>query len=467
MKLTQYLLILFLLVIIQGTVYGQFVWQVSHSDYDRRYYYSFDAISCANNNCAVVGELFDTFEERIYRMSWLSRDGGDSWIQRDLRLTPNSTFFPQKYFTVVQQIDSLNIIAGGDSGLLIRSFDGGLTWEQQDIKSSGVVRDLNFFDPLSGVLLAQQNSGIFVGQGGAVIRTTSDGGRNWLSVPFSGYNSKRGENFSQCWAKGEGIFSVYKSPHGGIYSTKDNWASVDSTKPILDSILDPTNDYQLKHCILGRVNILVAYGTHFRQSNKLSGEGILVRSSNGGLSWQDPVKFLDENQMIEHMTALDRDTIIAAGPSAKKLLVSFNRGVSWEVDSLVLDTAYPAYSNKGIVWSGRGHLTAIYTYNIENRAPSIIISGRKQNSTVLPGSLDFQKIYLYPNPAHSIVNIVGVDPLRQLYLVDMLGRRVLSGTTSTIGDLSLIVSPLKSGIYNVLLDRNGIILSAGKLAILN
>jgi len=61
------------------------------------------------------------------------------------------------------------VVAVGDSGTIIRSIDGGVTWIAQ---STGTT------DNLGGISLTDANTGTVVGENGTILRTT-DGGLTW------------------------------------------------------------------------------------------------------------------------------------------------------------------------------------------------------------------------------------------------------------------------------------------------
>jgi len=452
------LLIICALMMLQQGASAQFLWQVQHSDFDGRYYYAFDAVSSSGNNYTVAGELFDTVNQKIIRMCWRSNDGGLIWQMQDPKLPPYSGTLPPfgfKYFSTIQQIDSLNAVAAGDAGLLIRTFDGGKTWEKQDTKTSGTIRDINFSDSLNGILLSQENNGVVIADGIITIHTTTDGGRNWDTAKFN-HNRNAYSDFVSCKAFGNGKYRLFRSYLGIVYTTLDNWNSIDTTKPIFDTA---NKYYQIVHCNLSSGDTILAYGA-------LNGVGILIRSTDAGASWSNPVMPNGKISAINHMTSLDRDTVLAGGVSNNKIILSTDRGISWRVDSLLLDTSYLAYSNNGIAWSENGRPIAIFAPQTVPGIPSIMIRENSIKSHVETIDISFEKVYLYPNPASSFVNIFSVDGSSPIIIMDVLGREVLRGFTTPQGNLKLDVSSLPLGIYDVLLDRKGRRLFVQKLDVL-
>src|SRR6202030_2961224 len=111
-----------------------------------------------------------------------SNDGGKSWTeQHSVPATP--PILTNQGITTLQQIDSSNAVGIGDLGTVLRTFDGGITWVNQDLSIPFRVADIHFSDPLTGIVVTADTTNN--------ILTTSDGGRHWNAAPFGGsYFSK-------------------------------------------------------------------------------------------------------------------------------------------------------------------------------------------------------------------------------------------------------------------------------------
>lgn len=79
------------------------------------------------------------------------------------------------------------------------------------------------------------------------------------------------------------------------------------------------------------------------------------------------------------------------------------------------------------------------------------------------------QLYMYPNPANSLLNIVANFPANgeaDLMVVDLLGRTLLQeryyGSAGNSEVIALDITALQAGVYMVLINRNGAV-SAGKL----
>jgi photosystem II stability/assembly factor-like uncharacterized protein len=81
----------------------------------------------------------------------------------------------------LQFTDSLNGWVGGDSGLVMRTTNGGLDWIVQQTKTKNKIVNLFFLDENRGWGLAwQEGNPPF----GTTILSTTDGGSNWAAEPY-------------------------------------------------------------------------------------------------------------------------------------------------------------------------------------------------------------------------------------------------------------------------------------------
>ena len=71
----------------------------------------------------------------------------------------------------------------------------------------------------------------------------------------------------------------------------------------------------------------------------------------------------------------------------------------------------------------------------------------------------------FPNPATNRLSINSIDQSRPVHIIDVLGREVLRGELDSRGQATFDVSSLPRGIYAVMLDHFGRLLSVGKVAV--
>jgi len=430
---------------------AQLSWNVTYTNEDSSYYYSFTSISCIRNICTVAS--IATNKNTLLRtvIFFRSIDGGLMWERQDpgLRRRKES----QDNFTSIEQIDSLHAIAtGADSGLIVSTSDGGKTWLRRDCKTSSRMTDIFFSDTLIGIAISSDSNQIHI---------TSDGGKSWIEPLFQ----KNG--ISQCYSYGKGRFRVFDRSNSIIYTTDDNWNTVDSTKPIFSSMpdsirirLNPTN------CNFTSSDTILAFGNYFPPDNSQE-IGLIVRSTNGGTSWEPPI-FIPFTRWIEYSTLLNRDTIYAGGVTDGSFVISTDKGVSWRRDKIILDTnifLFPSIT--GIALANETIPIMTISETDVDGSTGAIVRGFYSPARVESYERIIYNTHVYPNPTFSDLNIISIDALRPIYIFDMLGREVMQGKTNDQGKLTLDVSKLPPGIYVVQLNHFGKMLPIGKVSILS
>ncbi len=465
---------------------SQFLWNTVHTDYDGRYYYCFDAISSSVNVCTAAGILVDNTAERIYMKLWRSTDCGLHWNIQDPGLPVDSNLRVTSYFTKIQQINAFNAIAVGlkegidtlhvyeDSALIVRTFDGGKSWQRQNLHIAGVSRDIHFFDSANGILHIQENlishGSVFVGFGRERIFTTTNGGIHWDSVAI--YIDPKGSNATfPVFCSGPGKFKIFYPPNGPVFSTTNNWVTIDTSSVLLDRANYPQKRYFFYGCNFTLGDTLVAYGSYLFDTTQLSQRRMracIVRSVDGGRNWSKPQIFYDSIWQIHYMTSLDRDTVMANGEGLNEFLLSTDKGKTWSVESLIIsDSTLSGYSSLGLTFSGSGPLTIYAPEYNPYRIPSLILKGEyKKNRVNFSGDLSYNQ-RIYPNPAKTTLNIVSVEASTPFKIIDVLGRTVMNGMVLDHNTLTLDISSLPRGIYYVLVERadiKGVYVIAGKFS---
>ena len=441
----SFLLVLTHLTLTSGA-HAQFTWQISHPAQAGRFHYSFAQISSFGECCSAAGRsVDDSAKPRTIRtVIFRSNDGGLSWTEQ----YPGSPRWLG--FSGIQQIDSLNVVAIGDSGLVERTFDGGQTWESQRLPVTGRLFDVNFSNPMTGMVIGPGKPDIFA---------TSDGGRHWNSFAI-------GEPYFpiQGHATGDGRFQAISFYAGPIYFTTDYWRSVDSSTWIYP---DSDQTHGIVSWNFLNNDTLVAFGTHWRGSQLNIARLLLVRSTNAGRSWSE-IQTIDSLITPPYvMSPLNRDLVVLGGNcNALRNTIAFssNHGESWTMESLPSDTSFLPFII-GLTVTPRNEVLAIFSP--DRSAYAIIGRGVRGQSHVE----NFEQIvfgtHIYPNPSTNQVTITSVEHSRTIRLIDVLGREVLHDVLSANGKATLNVASLPRGIYSVILDHNGITLTVGKVAVID
>jgi photosystem II stability/assembly factor-like uncharacterized protein len=226
----------------------------------------------------------------------ISKDDGASW---DLLQAESTAYWTDAAFDAVH--DSLVLV--GHNGEVVRSADGGETWQLTAIENAGRRNYLAavYFDDRSRSLLA-------VGEGGTVARS-SDGGASWTQASADVREGLKG----LLAARGR----LVSFGNGGlVVSSTDSGAHWSRARSALELPLR---------------EIVVAPGGALLASSSL---GDLIRSADGGRSWR-PLAIAYPNvntppDLRMLLSAPADDVLIAAGPPGA-ILRSNADASAWQV----------------------------------------------------------------------------------------------------------------------------------------
>jgi photosystem II stability/assembly factor-like uncharacterized protein len=407
---------------------------------------AFIAFSSKGNYCtAATLENADTFG--IHGMTTVriifqhSTDGGWTWQRQDPGL-PQRLVDNIYDLRAIDQIDSLHAIAVGDTGvgLVLRTSDGGQSWQQLNFTPHAAPFVVSFANAREGLIVGADSSRTH-----NAIFTTTDGGDHWSVAPL------HATALFSARAYGHGMFRFFKAGKGTVYTTRDNFQTIDSTKPIFDTLVYVNGHVRvLDNCQFGSGDTMVAYGEDMIVDTDIN-YALIWRSSDAGQSWQE---VLDTNDMLEGVTCvtdIDRDTVLAGCNAAdQKILFSPDRGATWRIDTLLFDAAdaghsiSDAYFCRGIGLTPAGTLVGAFGYTI-----SSLIVGHIPTASVRASDSIAQDDIIFPNPATDVVKITTHDIHHSVVLIDVVGREVLRGVTAADGSLTLDISRLPAGVYYV------------------
>lgn len=410
----------------------------------------FTAVSCQENNCTAVGtkEKSTSTVLVVYR----SNDGGKTWLEQPQQVgyKPQVT---NRAIKKVQQIDSLNVVAmAWEHGCIFRTTDGGATWFNIDCPVDRDMWDIHFSNPMTGIITcAGPDSNLF---------TTTDGGITWEKRLSTWY--------AACHSDGNGKYSVFKYAHGPIYTTQD-FITFDSTRSLFDTVSDPTFRYVFAWVDFGDADgLMFAMGNYFSldtASGQTQANGLIMRSTNGGQSWEQPWVFpWTKLNFIRHITDTDRDTLYAGGGDARFHVFSSDRGASWRLDSNLIDTSYETARCHGMTMAGDGHPVASFSSPGLPHA-SLLTRGEYTSARVEYIEVIKSYTHFFPNPTTGLINIETRYSL-PVIVVDIFGREIIKGEhLSREGKLAIDLSGYPAGIYNVIFDWMGRKFIAGKIAV--
>ena len=155
-------IIVFALALAVPGARAQYIWSVKHSDQIVSVLYTMTAIDCYGSTCTVAAQKLDySNNDRLTLTFFRSDDNGETWVEQDPGLPPLRGSLER--VVAFQQIDSFewrvavggNIdgVGDGDSAIILRTFDGGITWQRQSIDSSIYeVSSVSFSDSSHGIV---------------------------------------------------------------------------------------------------------------------------------------------------------------------------------------------------------------------------------------------------------------------------------------------------------------------------
>ncbi|MCX7736574.1 MAG: T9SS type A sorting domain-containing protein [Candidatus Kapabacteria bacterium] len=131
-----------------------------------------------SNKCIVLGAIYDNLGIFIDQ----TKDGGSSWkrIYNDSSYKKNNENYLATPLYSINYIDSNLIIAVGDSGLIIRSSDDGLTWQKIRLDKNKMLYKIKMKDHNNGIILNGLYDRYY-----PELHKTKDGGITWekLNIP--------------------------------------------------------------------------------------------------------------------------------------------------------------------------------------------------------------------------------------------------------------------------------------------
>ena len=231
-------------------------------------------------------------------------------------------------------LDGDNGIAVGDAGVVLKSGDGGKSWQRQPAFTQRALLDVNcgsgnqFIVGQEGLIFRragdsfeQMESGsdqrllavasndslaIAVGGFGAVLRST-DGGDSWEPLTFD-------------W---EAILNDFLEPH--IYAVQigdDGVITMAGEFGLVMRSTDSGDNWEVAH--KGEESIFGMH-LHGQQGFAVGQDGLLLSSSDGGVSWQTVEVPTGANLLDVWFS--DDGRVLVAG--IRELLVSDDRGSTW------------------------------------------------------------------------------------------------------------------------------------------
>ncbi len=359
----------------------------------------YDDIAACDSMYMLAAARFQGYRNTIR----MSSDGGYSWGQ----LFVDSSFFNPLFFRISFPTRKLCLVAC-DSGLLMRSTDGGETWKlTRVVETVAWGTCVSMYDSLLGVYSAPPKAFL----------TTSDGGATWqrVTLPDSILNTPLGADDI-----------VRPAPH--IILALSSWPTYGAR--ILRSD-DSGRSWSMfpgpEHCRrMHFVDTLHGWAVG-SESNGVGDQqrDIIYRSTDGGRSWSEQL-----NREIEPIFGLNdvmfADTLhgIAVG-QVGKLLRTNDGGVTWiQDDSGLIINSLPQFMG--------------VAYPVPDRAVAVTNNGDvmlfRDTLPPAPARVPLERerlsgLRLFPNPLASGARAelelsLAAASMVELALIDQLGRPV-------------------------------------------
>lgn len=386
---------------------------------------------------------------------WISQNSGTQYPLYSVYFINGNTGF------VGSQSDDYPNFIGGQ---VIRTTNGGITWQQVLIDTNLRVGDFYFFDSNTGFVVGGSYSTV-----GRIFKTTN-GGINWVNVTPNSINSFLWniEFLNPLTGYIGGAYGVYKSTDGGF-----NWNKILGQSNFLNfsfsriSFPDFNTGYYLADS--GKVHKTINGGTNWQlvrsggdslffdikflntNTGFITGEaGRLFKTTNGGAAWVKINTPSTLNLYGVHFTGLN--TGYLAGHQFA--LKTTNSGDSWfpvfNVNTRSLWSIYFSDVNTGYMVSDTGVIYKTTTGGVIGINPV---------STEIPK--DYSLLQNYPNPFNPVTNIkfsIPKSAFIKLAVYDMLGKEVESLVSQQLSPGTYVVdwnaAKFSSGIYMYKLITN-------------
>ncbi len=223
-----------------------------------------------------------------------------------------------KTFAWLHDIFFLNENKGwiaGSNGEFIQTEDGGRTWIRNKKFTEDTIQEVHFFDENNGWLLCERDVFTLGSDSPSYLLTTTDGGKTWKTVNFTGNERKRITKFF-FGIDGVGI-AIGES--GTVYSVVDNdlnWKRVQS--PVQYLLNDGTFIDRFRGAIVG-------------------GGGTILITEDAGVTWQPSIVSGNDNKKLNSIFFINQRTGWAVGADGN-VFQTINSGKVWRKQKTGVDS---------------------------------------------------------------------------------------------------------------------------------
>jgi hypothetical protein len=432
-------------------------------------------LGCAGNSItACLPGVEDSTGDQLtfYR----SDDAGMTWTPQHLfvpkdQLKPTPPGFYGRG-VAIDQIDSAHAIIAITGGTILSTTDAGNTWTNEPCPVNAAIGPFSCANFGEGIAVATDTPAILL-----------RGAHEWVRLPFTTsvrlpndtITWRRDDFWSSfmggqlwCHAYGEGKFRVVaqgvyssatKRTQMELYTTTDNWKSVDSISIPFWSIDSGYHvDWDPYVCFGGADSISV-FGESWLPNRYIihrdnmtidtvcdHSYGIVAHSTDGGRSWERSIDTSNRHGFYGgastgRLLMLGTIDSTAIYPSHHEIeLVSHDAGFTWELDSMRFDDPSDAGAFlESLVTTADGSVIGSFYHG----SSSFIAKLSAPNASVeLAQSVEQESVY--PNPASSTIYISKLKNDAKVF--DNLGREY---DTPIAAQNTLDISHLLPGVYYI------------------
>jgi photosystem II stability/assembly factor-like uncharacterized protein len=326
---------------------------------------------------------------------YFSDDGGYSW-------QPDTLFINDLFYKM--QVSGSSCYLLNTSSQLAISHNNGQNWQLFDVPAHLVdYRDMKFVSNAVGYLCGNQ---------GKLVKTT-DGGESWTDISLD-----PAHNFSKLFFVDENI----------------GWTIDVQGKKILRTT-NGGNDWT--HATLGSTYLHQPVSIFFLNDQdgfSTTAEGMLFKTSNGGITWEEFHDFLSAGYSSKIYFASETEGWYSVG---RAIYYTTDGGVAWEQQ-----------------FFGSASFRCMFFLNSQNAwfaGEKGLIANYRSTVFVDENPDQDKSIKVYPNPATSdlFVSLINSgDEFRNISLFDLKGTKMLEFPNLSLPySFQLDISPLQTGTY--------------------
>lgn len=251
---------------------------------------------------------------------YTTNDGGATWTRM--------TDLVAADFKKVQMADASTGFAVGSNGIVLKTIDGGSSWDMIALYGQ------NILTPLNDLYFSDANTGVIVGNNGVVLKTV-DGGDNFATG--TGFASS--DTIIAVTFDGSNYYATVTNGTGKIYTSSNglSWTQQTSIRSA------------------GLVKVQYVSNT---DAFAVGEDGTLLRSANAGNTWKAVATGTAGAFRDIHFKNMNHGiAIIANSAGDGELYRTFNGGSSWEMFSAAGDVYNAIYfysADKGIAVGNNG-----------------------------------------------------------------------------------------------------------------